>query len=68
MRRILENLSAVLLSIVTGLELGHLVHVRERGLGLYCPPKVCGPDELPGLLALVVAGSCYFIYTKIRGE
>ena len=68
MRRILENLSAVLLSIVTGLELGYLVHVHERGLGLYCPPKACGPDELPGLLALVVAGSCYFIYTKIRGD
>jgi len=53
-------------SMLTGYEVAHLFWIHERSLGLYCPPKVCGADELPFYVFVIVYAVLYYSWVKIR--
>lgn len=60
------NWAAGVMSPVTGYALAHLIYTHERALGLYCPPRECGPDDLPMWIFLGTWLVAYSAYRALR--
>ena len=64
----LLNYCAGVLSLVTAYELAQFFGSHEKALGLYCDPKVCGPDDLPTWVFFALWAGLYAGYAKLRGD
>jgi len=62
------NYVAGILSLCLAYELAQEFGAHEKAWGLYCEPKICGPDDLPFWVFVIAWAALYALYAKLRGD